>query len=203
MNFYERRILPHVLNFVMRQSFLETYREEVVDEARGRVLEIGLGSGLNLPFYSKAVESITGIEPSASLLRMATQQVVRAKAPVELLQASADDLPIESGSIDTVVTTWSLCTIPDAARALREARRVLKPDGMLRFVEHGRAPEPNIARWQNRLDPIWGKIAGGCHLNRPIDLLIESAGFKIEHLQHDRMAGPPTHNYLYLGSARP
>ncbi|WP_287799038.1 class I SAM-dependent methyltransferase [Acidiphilium sp.] len=203
MSFYGRRILPHLLHFAMRQAQLRPFRQRVVGAAVGKVLEIGLGSGLNLPLYGLNVRSVIGVEPSAELLAMAERQVGRARIPVELLEASAEALPLPSSSIDTAVTTWTLCTIPDAVQALREVRRVLKPGGVLLFVEHGRAPEPSVARWQDRLDRPWSRIAGGCHLNRPIDHLITDAGFRVETLRHERVAGPPTHNFLYQGQARP
>ena len=203
MNFYDRRILPHILNFAMRQEALVPFRTRVIGAAQGRVLEFGVGSGLNLPLYGAGVTSVTGIEPSPTLLRIARDRAAGAIVPIELVEASAEILPINIASIDSVVTTWTLCTIPDAVQALREARRVLKPGGILLFVEHGRAPEPGVARWQDRLDRPWGLIAGGCHINRKIDALITESGFRIEHLAHDRMPGPPTHNYLYEGKAHP
>lgn len=203
MNFYDRRILPHVLNFVMRQEALAPFRTRVIGAAHGRVLEFGVGSGLNLPLYGAGVTSVTGLDPSSALLGMARDRVTSATVPVELIEASAETLPIDTASVDTVVTTWTLCTIPNAAQALREARRVLKPGGALLFIEHGRAPEPGVARWQDRLDRLWGLIAGGCHINRKIDALIMEAGFHIERLSHDRMPGPRTHNYLYEGKAHP
>ncbi len=203
MNFYDRRILPHVLNFMMRQQALVPFRTRVIGAAQGRVLEFGVDSGLNLPLYGAGVTSVTGVDPSSALLGMAQDRVTSAIVPVELIEASAETLPIETASIDTVVTTWTLCTIPNAVQALREARRVLKPGGTLLFIEHGRAPEPGIARWQDRLDRPWGLIAGGCHINRRIDALIIDAGFHIERLSHDRMPGPRTHNYLYEGKAHP
>ena len=123
--------------------------------------------------------------------------------PITLLDASAEAIPLDSDSIDTVVTTWTLCTIPNAPLALAEIRRVLRPGGALRFVEHGRAPEPGVARWQDRLDPLWRRIAGGCHLNRKMDDLIFGNGFRIEALEHARLPGPRTHTFLYEGSARP
>jgi ubiquinone/menaquinone biosynthesis C-methylase UbiE len=203
MNFYDRRVLPHLLHFAMGQAQLRPFRQRVIGAASGEVLEIGLGSGLNLPFYGPDARSVIGVEPSGELLAMARQQAKRAKVPVELLQASAEALPLEATSIDTAVTTWTLCTIPDAIQALREVRRVLKPNGVLLFIEHGRAPEPNVARWQDRLDRPWSRIAGGCHLNRSINHLITEAGFRIETLRHERVTGPPTHNFLYEGQARP
>ena len=203
MSFYQHHILPPLLNFVMRQKPLQLFRERVISQAVGDVLEIGIGSGLNLPLYGAGVRSVIGIEPSTELLAMAEQQMARVLVPVEFLQASAEALPIESHSVDTVVTTWTLCTIPDARKALQEARRVLRPGGTLLFVEHGRAPEKAVARWQDRIDPLWGRIAGGCHLNRQIDALIIEAGFQIDTMRHDRMPGPRTHNYLYEGQAHP
>lgn len=203
MSFYQHHILPPLLNFVMRQKPLQPFRERVISQAVGDVLEIGIGSGLNLPLYGAGVRSVIGIEPSTELLAMAEQQMARVLVPVEFLQASAEALPIESHSVDTVVTTWTLCTIPDARKALQEARRVLRPGGTLLFVEHGRAPEKAVARWQDRIDPLWGRIAGGCHLNRQIDALIIEAGFQIDTMRHDRMPGPRTHNFLYEGQAHP
>ena len=203
MNFYDRNILPHVLNFVMRQDALVPFRNRVIGTAQGRVLEFGVGSGLNLPLYGAGVTSVIGVDPSPALLRMAQDRAATARVPTELIEASAETLPIDTASIDSVVTTWTLCTIPDAVRALREARRVLKPGGALLFIEHGRAPEPSVARWQDRLDRPWGMIAGGCHINRQIDALITQSGFRIERLSHDRMPGPRTHNFLYEGTASP
>lgn len=202
MTFYHTHILPPLLHFVMRQKLLLPFRQRVVGSAAGRVLEIGLGSGINLPLYGPGVRSVVGIDPTPELLAMAAPRAAAAHVPVTLLRASAESLPLETASFDTVVTSWTLCSIPDAARALAELRRVLRPGGALLFVEHGRAPEPGVARWQDRLDPIWGKIAGGCHLNRPIDHLITQAGFGIETMRHDRVSGPSTHNYFYEGQAR-
>jgi SAM-dependent methyltransferase len=134
---------------------------------------------------------------------MAQPRATGAAIPVSLLDASAEAIPLETGSIDTVVTTWTMCTIPDATRALAEMRRVLKPQGALLFVEHGRAPESGVARWQDRLDPLWSRLAGGCHLNRKIDDLIVNAGFRIDALANPRLPGLPTHTFLYEGRARP
>ncbi len=134
---------------------------------------------------------------------MARPRAEAAAAPITLLDASAETIPLDSGSIDTVVTTWTLCTIPNAAQALAEMRRVLKSGGTLLFVEHGRAPEPGVARWQDRLDPLWSRLAGGCHLNRQMDDLIGRNGFRIEALENARLPGPRTHTFLYQGRARP
>ena len=187
----------------MRQKQLVPFRRRVIGAAEGRVLEIGIGSGLNLPLYGSTARSVIGLEPSPELLRMARGRGASTSVPVELLEASAEAIPLDDGSVDTVVTTWTLCTIPDAPRALAEMRRVLKPGGALLFVEHGRAPEPGVARWQDRLDPLWSRIAGGCHLNRKIDDLISGGGFRIDSLEYARLPGPRTHSFLYQGRARP
>jgi ubiquinone/menaquinone biosynthesis C-methylase UbiE len=203
MGFYQRRIVPWLTHLSMRQEQLLPFRQQAVGAAEGRVLEIGAGSGLNLPLYRGLVSSVIGLEPSPELLRMARSRASAAVVPVALLDASAEAIPLDARSIDTVVTTWALCTIPDASRALAEMRRVLKVGGTLVFVEHGRAPEPGVARWQDRLDPLWSRLAGGCHLNRKMDDLLTQAGFRIETLKNPRLPGPPTHTFLYQGRARP
>jgi ubiquinone/menaquinone biosynthesis C-methylase UbiE len=201
MGLYSRHMLPWLIDRVMRQKVFGPYRARVVGAAEGRVLEFGIGSGLNLPLYGPAVQSVIGVEPSPALLDRARRQA--AQMPVEFIEGSAEALPLADRSIDTVVTTWTLCTIPDAARALSEAHRVLRPGGALLFVEHGKAPEPGVARWQDRLDPLWSRLAGGCHLNRPVDQLIQLAGFRLDRLETSRVPGPRTHTFLYHGRAVP
>lgn len=203
MSFYQRHILPRLLHMAMRQEALVPFRRRVIGAAEGRVLEVGIGSGLNLPLYGPSVRSVIGLEPSPELLFMARDRAATAPVSVELLEASAEAVPLDDSSIDTVVTTWTLCTIPDAPRALSELRRVLRPSGALLFIEHGRAPEPGVAHWQDRLDPIWRRLAGGCHLNRKIDDLISGNGFRIDALTNARLRGPRTHTFLYEGRARP
>lgn len=203
MGFYNDRILPHVINLSMRNAELRPYRERVIGQASGRVLEIGVGSGLNLPIYGTGVNEIVGLEPAPPLIHMAQHIADRAKAPVTFIMGSAESLPLDSASVDTVVTTWTLCSIRDAVAALKEMRRVLRPNGQLLFVEHGLAPEASVQRWQNRLTPLWKKIGGGCHLNRPIRVLIEQGGFTITQLDTGYMKGPKPMTYLYEGHARP
>jgi ubiquinone/menaquinone biosynthesis C-methylase UbiE len=203
MSFYQCYIIPRLTHLAMRQGQLLPFRQRVIGAGEGRVLEIGIGSGLNFPLYGGAVTSVIGLEPSSELLNMARPRAEAAAAPITLLDASAETIPLDSGSVDTVVTTWTLCTIPNAAQALTEMRRVLRPGGALLFVEHGRAPEPGVARWQDRLDPLWSRLAGGCHLNRKMDDLIGGNGFRIEALENVRLPGPRTHTYLYQGHARP
>lgn len=201
VNFYDRWVLPPLLDLVMRQNQLEKYRREVVGAAAGRVLEVGVGSGLNFSFYGKQVEIVFGIDPSPRLLAIARRRADVAGLQAELLQGSAIAIPLADSTIDTVVMTWALCSITDPLAALREMRRVLKPDGTLLFVEHGLSPEPGIERWQHRLTPIWCHIAGGCHLDRKMDDLIRSAGFNMIELRTEYANGPRPMTYMYLGRA--
>jgi ubiquinone/menaquinone biosynthesis C-methylase UbiE len=201
VNFYDRWVLPPILDLVMRQNQLEKYRREVVGAAAGRVLEVGVGSGLNFSFYGKQVEIVFGIDPSPRLLAIARRRADVAGLQAELLLGSATAIPLADSTIDTVVMTWALCSITDPLAALREMRRVLKPDGTLLFVEHGLSPEPGIERWQHRLTPIWCHIAGGCHLDRKMDDLIRSAGFDLIDLRTEYASGPRPMTYMYLGRA--
>ena len=203
MSFYQRYVIPRLTHLAMGQKQLGPFRQRVLGAAEGRVLEIGVGSGLNFSLYRDTVKSVIGLEPSPGLLRMARPRAAAAGVSITLLDSSAEAIPLDSASIDTVVTTWTLCTIPNAPAALGEMRRVLKPGGALLFVEHGRAPEPGVARWQDRLDPLWSRLAGGCHLNRKMDDLITGNGFRMATLTNVRIPGPRTHTFLYEGSARP
>jgi ubiquinone/menaquinone biosynthesis C-methylase UbiE len=202
MSFYRDRILPRMIHASMRQETFEPYRRRLTAEAEGRVLEIGVGSGLNLPLYSARATRIVGLDPSPKLLSMAHTVGRALTIDIELIEGSAEALPLEDRSIDTVVTSWTLCTIPDVSRALDEMRRVLKPSGRLLFVEHGRAREEKVVRWQDRLTPLWRRIAGGCHLNRPIADLIEASGFRMERIATGYMTGPKPMTFMYEGSAR-
>jgi ubiquinone/menaquinone biosynthesis C-methylase UbiE len=203
MGFYQNQIVPLLVDFAMRQRNLAAYRSRVVPAAEGCVLEIGIGSGLNLPFYSRSVKRVIGLDPSPKLLTMARRNLRPDLSQVELIEGSAEAIPLENASVDTVVTTWTVCSIPDAAHALREVHRVLKPIGRLLFVEHGRAPEPNVRWWQDHLTPVWKRVGGGCHLNRPIKVLIEDAGFELERCETGYMSGLKPMTFMYEGSARP
>src|SRR3954447_10365126 len=202
MGFYNNVILPRVCDLAMRNKDMLPYRERVIGDAEGRVLEIGIGSGLNLPFY-RNIREIIGLEPAPRLIAMARRAAESISTPVTFIEGSAVAVPIEDRSIDTVVTTWTLCTIPDAASALSEMRRVLKPNGRLLFVEHGIAPDASVRVWQNWLTPAWKLISGGCHLNRPIGSMITGAGFDFERLETGYMPGLKPMAFLYQGSARP
>ena len=202
MSFYDHWILPPILDLVMRQNQLKKYRREVVGAASGRVLEVGVGSGLNFPFYGREVEIVFGIDPSPRLLAIARRRATEAGVRAKLLQGSATAIPLADNTVDTVVTTWTLCSIPDPLAALREMRRVLKPSGKLLFVEHGLSPEPGIERWQHRLTPIWCHVAGGCHLDRKMDNLIRSAGYDMTSLRTEYAHGPRPMTYMYVGCAQ-
>jgi len=203
MSFYQDRILPHLIHLAMRSRYLVPYRERIISEAEGRVLEIGIGSGLNLPFYRPQAREILGLEPSPRFVAMAQRTARESPRPVNFIEGSAEAIPLDAGTIDTVVTTWTLCSIPQAIQALGEMRRVLKPGGQLLFIEHGLAPEANVRKWQHRLTPVWKRIGGGCHLNRPIRTLIESAGFGIARIETGYAPGPKPMTFIYEGCARP
>jgi ubiquinone/menaquinone biosynthesis C-methylase UbiE len=203
VGYYERRILPRLIHFSMRQKRFLPLRERLVGEARGEVLEVGIGPGLNLPFYPRGVESLLGLDPSLELLAMARQHTAWVHFPVKLLHGRAEELPLDDRSIDTVVMTWTLCSVAEPLRALAEIRRVLRPGGRLLFIEHGRAPEPAVGRWQDRLTPLWRRLAGGCHLNRPIVQLIGAAGLSLGEFDAGYLVkGPRIATYHYRGRAR-
>lgn len=202
MGLYSDVILPRLCDLAMRNKQLRPYRERVIGAAEGRVLEIGIGSGRNLPFYRSPVTELLALEPATKLLEMA-RDAGQPGMPVSLIEASAEAIPLNDQSVDTVVTTWTLCSIPDAAKALTEMRRVLRPSGKLLFVEHGMAPDKNVRRWQDWLTPTWKRISGGCHLNRPISAMIESSGFRIDRVETRYMPGPKAMTFMYEGSARP
>jgi ubiquinone/menaquinone biosynthesis C-methylase UbiE len=201
MGFYDRRIVPRLIDLAMRNQRLGPYRQRTIGAARGFVLEIGVGSGLNLPLYGSAVDRICALDPSRELLQLATRRMEVAVVPVWLMRASAERLPFADASFDTVVTTWTLCSIPDPLTALTEMRRVLKPGGNLVFVEHGLSPEPPVARWQHRLTPCWKHISGGCHLDRKMDELIRAAGFRLDAVETGYMKGPKLGTFMYQGQA--
>jgi ubiquinone/menaquinone biosynthesis C-methylase UbiE len=200
---YARRILPGLIDFGMRRKPLLRLREDLVAAAQGHVLEIGVGSGLNLPFYRRDLEGFCGIDPSPGLLAMARAQAAWVHFPVSLAEGRAEDLPLDDQSVDSVVMSWTLCSVAEPERALAEIRRVLRPGGCLIFIEHGRAPEPGVRGWQDRLTPLWRRLAGGCHLNRPIDRLIEAAGFHLTELETGYLVtGPRPLTFHYRGRAR-
>lgn len=200
---YERAVVPHLVHWGMRSERLQPLRAATVAAARGRVLEIGVGSGLNFPFYGREVTEVVGIDPSKPLLARAGRAGGWMPFKIRLICQSAEHLPYPDQSFDTVVTTWSLCSIPDVAAALGEAYRVLRPGGRLVFIEHGAAPGPGLYRWQRRLTPVWRCIAGGCHLDRRPVQLLEQAGFTLETLETGHLLdGPRLVTFHYRGVAR-
>jgi ubiquinone/menaquinone biosynthesis C-methylase UbiE len=203
LGFYSCVVVPRLIHCVMGDERLLPLRQCVVRGAVGRVLEIGIGSGPNLPLYGREVASLAGIDPAPFLLAQARQTAAWLPFPVRLLEQSAEHLPLADVSVDTVVVTWSLCSIPDPLATLREAHRVLAPGGRLRFVEHGLSPSPRLGRWQRRLTPVWSRLAGGCRLDRRADRLVERAGFTLEELETGHLLpGPRLLTYHYLGVAR-
>ena len=203
MSFYDQWILPRLVDIVMRNREATRYRAQIVPRARGTVLEVGVGSGLNLPFYDAGVEQFYGLDPSEELLTMAGKKARAITFPVDFLAHSGERIPLDDGSVDTVVMTWTLCSIPDPAQALKEMKRVLKPGGVLLFAEHGLAPDARVRGWQQRLNPLWNRITGGCNLNRKMDELIEASGFRITALETEYAKGPRPMSYIYSGHARP
>lgn len=203
MSFYERRILPWMLDVLMSAKPITYQRKKVVPLAEGRVLEIGIGGGQNLEFYNPAkVSHVWGLEPSAEMRERALKRAKDAKFSLEFLDLKAEEIPLEDKAADTVLVTYTLCTIPDVARALKGMRRVLKPGGRLIFCEHGRAPDANVNKWQDRITPVWKALAGGCHLARPIPDLIRAGGFEIEKMETMYLPSTPRFaGYNYWGSA--
>jgi len=207
MSFYDKYILPSFLNCACGAKPILYQRGKVVPLAEGLVLEVGIGSGLNIPFYDAGkVDKVIGLDPSPELNEMAEKVVSKTAAEnglnVEIILGSAEAMPFPDDHFDTVVITYTLCTIPVALAANREIRRVLKPSGKLIFCEHGLAPDAGVAKWQGRIDPYWGKIAGGCHLNRDIPELIESAGFSIANMEQMYLPSTPKFaGYNYWGVA--
>jgi ubiquinone/menaquinone biosynthesis C-methylase UbiE len=203
MSFYENRILPYLLNVFMNTKAIRDERKRSLAVVKGTVLEVGFGTGLNLPYYPETVTKVVGVDPSHTSAHLARKRIAASSFPVEFVGLSAEKLPVADASFDSVVSTFTLCTIPDVAGALAEMRRALKPEGRFYFVEHGHADDPRVARWQDRLNGFEQKVFGGCHLNRDISTLIRQAGFDIERLEHAYLKGAPKFGgYLYRGVAR-
>ena len=200
---YERLVVPRLVHWGMKSERLRPLRAPTVAAAQGRVLEIGIGSGLNFPFYGRDVEEVVGIDPSPSLLARAGKAGGWMPFKIRLVCQSAEHLPYPDASFDCVVATWSLCSIPDVEATLAEAHRVLRPEGRFVFIEHGAAPSPGLCRWQRRLTPVWRRLAGGCHLDRRPDRLLTAAGFELETLETGHLVdGPRLVTFHYQGIAR-
>ena len=201
MGIYDRYVLPRLIDFAMSGDHVRRLRAASIPRAQGVVLEVGFGSGLNLPFYTNAVTKLCGIDPSAELLAMARRRAAAVPFPVELQQHGAERVPCADGAFDTVVVTWSLCSVASPPLVLREIRRVLRPGGTFIFVEHGLAPDAAVRNGRNRLPPVWRRVAGGCHLNRPIAGMIRDAGFAMADLRTGYVPGPRPMTFMYEGTA--
>jgi ubiquinone/menaquinone biosynthesis C-methylase UbiE len=202
MGFYDDRILPRVINLACSSKPNMKQREKIVPLAEGDVLEIGFGSGLNVPYYDiQKVRKVFGLEPSAGMRELAADRVSASSLAIEFIDLPGEEIPLEENSVDTVLITYTLCTIPNVGAALEGMRRVLKPGGKLLFCEHGKAPDEGVHRWQNKLNPAWSKIAGGCNMNRDIPALIEASGFRISTDERMYIPGPRILSYNYWGSA--
>ena len=202
--FYDKYILPKFLNCACGSKPINYQRDKIVPLAKGVVLDIGIGSGLNIPFYNKSnIDCLYGLDPSEELLKIAKSVAKKNELKVEFLECGAEAIPLPDQSIDTVLVTYTMCTIPDIKLSNSEIMRVLKPEGQLLFCEHGLAPDKNIAKWQRRINPIWSKIAGGCNLNRDIPKLITSSGFKISNMEEMYLPSTPKFaGYNYWGIAK-
>jgi ubiquinone/menaquinone biosynthesis C-methylase UbiE len=203
MGFYSRHILPRLLDGAMSTKPIAYQRRKVVPRAEGRVLEIGFGAGHNLPFYDASkVSRIWALEPAAEMRARAAERVAASPIPLEFLDLPGEEIPLQNDDADTVLITYTLCTIPDVMKALGQMRRVLKPGGKMIFCEHGEAPDESVKRWQRRITPVWKAIGGGCHVGRPIPKLIQDGGFRIEEIQTMYLPGTPRFaGFNYWGSA--
>jgi ubiquinone/menaquinone biosynthesis C-methylase UbiE len=202
MGLYDRYILPPLINLACSSNPNMKQREKVVPLAEGDVLEIGLGGGLNLPFYdADKVRKVWGLEPSEGMRRLARKKLLGSELEVEMIDLPGEEIPLDANSVDTVVVTYTLCTIPDAPRALHGMQRVLRPGGKLLFCEHGMAPDGDVRRWQDRLNPTWRRFSGGCNMNRDIHGLLESAGFRVVVDERMYIPGIKLLSYNYWGSA--
>jgi ubiquinone/menaquinone biosynthesis C-methylase UbiE len=201
MGFYSNQILPRATDVIMAAKQLGPIRARVAAELDGEVLEAGFGSGLNIAYYPPAVRRVRAVDPATLGRKLAAKRLAAAPAPVEFAGRDGQHLPVDSDSVDHVLATWTLCSIPQPERALAEIYRVLRPGGRFHFAEHGRSPDPKVARWQDRLTPIQRRLAGGCHLNRPIQALIEASGLELATIATYHIQGPKAFGYMYEGVA--
>ncbi len=204
MGIYETYVVPHLIELACGSGDIAAQRAKIVPQATGRVLEVGMGPGLNLPFYDRSkVDMVWGLEPSAGMRRKAGPALAATDLDVRWLDLPGEQIPLDDHSVDTVVLTYTLCTIADWERALEQMRRVLTPGGRLLFSEHGEAPDHGVRTWQHRIDPAWTRVAGGCHITRPIPQMIQSAGFEFIEVESAYLPGPKVSSYHSWGTARP
>ena len=203
MGFYDKHVLPRFINCACGTKPIMKQREKVVPQAKGTVLEIGIGTGLNLPFYdTEKVERLIGLDPSEESWELAAKRASHLNFDVEFIGLPGEEIPLHDVSVDTVLVTYALCTIPDPIAALRGMARVLRPKGKLIFCEHGLAPDARVVKWQNRINPFWRKLAGGCNLNRDIPTILHQGGFEISDLEQSYLPGTPKFaGFNYWGGA--
>jgi len=202
MGFYDKHLLPKVVHFACGQNPAMKQREKIIPLAEGLVLEIGIGSGLNIPFYdSSSVDHLWGIDPSREMWAIAMKNAKEHHLDAEFIESGAESIPLDDNAADTVVMTYTMCTIPDVYSALQEVRRVLKPGAKLLFCEHGEAPDENVRRWQRRMNPLWNKLGGGCNLNRPIPRLLDESGLLSRDMQSMYIPGWKPACFNYWGTA--
>jgi len=195
------QVLPRLIDVALGGRDFARIRARVATSLSGEVLEVGFGSGLNVPHYPAAVRRVQAVDPATTGRKLAARRVTASPVPVDYVGLDGHSLPVDSASIDHALVTWTLCTIPDADRALAEIHRVLRPGGELHFVEHGRSPVPAVSRWQDRLTPLQRRLFGGCHLNRPIDELVTRTGFQIAKMENYYLRGPKAVGYMFEGVA--
>jgi ubiquinone/menaquinone biosynthesis C-methylase UbiE len=201
MGFYEDQVLPRAIDVMLGAKEMAPLRRRVTAGVEGEVLEVGFGSGRNVPFYPATTTRVRAVDPATVGRKLAAKRVAASPVPVEYVGLDGEALPLPDQSVDHVLTTWTLCTIPDVHRALLEIRRVLRPGGALHFLEHGRSPDPKVKAWQDRLTPMQRRLFGGCHLNRPIDDLLRGAGLDVATLDNYYLRGPKSLGYMFEGVA--
>ena len=201
MGFYQDQVVPRITNVALGGREFTRIRPRVTAGLAGEVLEVGFGSGLNVPYYPAEVKRVRAVDPATVGRKLAASRLAASPVPVEFAGLDGQALPAESGTVDHVLITWTMCTIPCVATALREMHRVLRPGGELHFAEHGRSPDPGVARWQDRLTPLQRLLYAGCHLNRPIDRLVTQAGFRMTRLENFYLPGPRPFGYIFEGVA--
>ncbi len=204
MKIYENYVLPNLINMACSSKPVLRQRNKVVPLAEGRVLEVGFGSGLNLPYYNPdKIDFIWGLEPSEGMRKKAQKNLKQSSLNIKWLDLPGEEIPLDNDSVDTILLTYTLCTIPDWQTALIQMKRVLKPGGKLLFCEHGEAPDEAVKKWQQRVNPYWKTMAGGCNLNRPIPLCLEQAGFKIQEMNTMYLPSTPKiAGFNYWGMAK-
>lgn len=201
MGFYDDQVLPRIINVVLSNAEFREIRRRTASGLSGEVLEVGFGSGLNVPFYPEGVKRVRAVDPATVGRKLAAKRLAASSVPVEFVGLDGERLPVASDTVDHVLITWTMCTIPAVEDALREIHRVLRPGGQMHFAEHGRSPDAKVSRWQDRLNPVQQAWAGGCNLNRPIDQLVTGAGFEMVDLENFYVKGPKAMGYMYEGTA--